>query len=216
MSGLGLIVSIVSLLMALVAVRMVWCLREELAVLKREKYLLEQKIQSVPAQIASTVEPLRIQTAQLAIGKPVSDQLIRNGSLYHEMTAQEAAEILSDGSVKNQVLWLDVSTKSEFSKQHIPGAILIPLEDLERRYQVEIPQDISKVMVYCAGGDRSRLACDFLSRHDFSNVYYIKNGLQGWPGPLEGIPAGGLIEISSKSKIVHQRDVTMSTSISSS
>jgi len=216
MSGLGLIVSIVSLLLALVAVRWVWRLREELSDLKREKYFWDQKLKALSGQIELTVEPLRVQMAQLALGKPVSEELIRKGKLYHEITAKEAEGILKDGPAIDQVLWLDVSTNPEFSKQHIPGAILIPVEDLERRYLEVIPQDIPKVMVYCSGGDRSQLACDFLSRHGFSNVYYIKDGLQGWTGPLEGTQAVGLITITSKSKIAHKRDVTMSTSISSS
>ena len=104
----------------------------------------------------------------------------------------------------------------EFSKRCIPGAKLIPVEDLELRYQTEIPQTVEKIIVYCAGGDRSRLACDFLSRHDFGNVYHIKDGLQSWSGPMEGDEAGGLIQITSKSKLARKMGATISTSVHSS
>jgi rhodanese-related sulfurtransferase len=100
------------------------------------------------------------------------------------------------------VFLLDVRTNAEFAKRRIPGAKLIPVEDLEMRHQTEIPAEAEKILVYCEGGDRSRLACDFLSRQNYSNVYFMKDGLQGWPGPVEGDQTGALIQILSKPKAV--------------
>jgi len=201
MSGFGLILSIGGLCIALMALWVAWRLRQELSEIKREKYYLEQKIKSVSAQIESTVEPLRIQTALLAQGKPVSDRLIRTGRLYHEISAKEVGEIFLLDSQDSQTLWLDVRTDSEYAKRHIPGSKLIPIEDLEKRYQTEIPATVQNIIVYCAGGDRSRLACDFLSHKDFGNVYFMKDGLQGWTGPMEGSSVGGLIQIASKTRV---------------
>ncbi len=212
MSGFGLTVSIFSLLVATVALWMVWRLREELSNIKRERYYLEQKVKSVSPLIEATVEPLRIQTALLAQGKPTSTHLIRTGRLYHEISAKEAEGFLVGASQNDRMLWLDVRTTAEFSKRRIPGAQLIPVEELEMRYQAEIPLTVEHILVYCAGGDRSRLACDFLSRHDFGNVYHIKDGLQSWAGPTEGNDAGGLIQIASKSKLINQLDARVSTS----
>jgi rhodanese-related sulfurtransferase len=215
-SEMGLIVNIASLLIAAVALWVAWRLRQELSAIKREKYYLEQKVKAVPHQIEATVEPLRIQVALLAQGKPVSNRLIRTGRLYHEISASEAEEFLSAHSGADRILWLDVRSGAEFTKRHIPGAKLMPVEDLEMRYRTEIPLALEKIIVYCAGGDRSRLACDFLSRHDFGNVYHIKDGLQGWAGPTEGNEAGGLIQIASKAKATTGLGVTTSTSAHSS
>ena len=216
MSEMGLIVNSASLLIAAVALWVAWRLRQELSDIKRERYYLEQKIKAVPPQIEATVEPLRIQVALLAQGMPVSNRLIRTGRLYHEISASEAGEFLSAHSDADRILWLDVRSGAEFTKRHIPGAKLIPVEDLEMRYRTEIPPALEKIIVYCAGGDRSRLACDFLSRHDFGNVYHIKDGLQGWAGPTEGNEAGGLIQIASKAKTTSPTGVTMPTSVHSS
>ena len=212
MSGMGLIVSIASLFIAALALWMAWRLRQELSGIKRERYYLEQKVKAVSAQIEAKVEPLRIQVALLAQGEPVSNRLIRTGCLYHEISASEAGEILTTNSGADRILWLDVRSGAEFTKRHIPGAKLIPVEDLEMRYRTEIPLALEKIIVYCAVGDRSRLACDFLSRHDFGNVYHIKDGLQGWTGPTEGNEAGGLIQIVSKAKPTTGLGVTTSTS----
>ncbi len=200
MSGMGMFVSIASLLIAMVALWMAWRLRQELFGIKRERYYLEQKVKAVPPQIEKAVEPLRIQVALLAQGRPVSSRMIRTGQLYQEISASEAKEFLTAHSGADRILWLDVRSGAEFTKRHIPGAKLLPVEDLEMRYRTEIPLGLEKIIVYCAVGDRSRLACDFLSRHDFGNVYYIKDGLQGWTGPTEGNEAGGLIQIASKAK----------------
>ena len=216
MSGMGIIVSIASLVIAAVALWMVWRLRQELSGIKRERYYLEQKVKAVSPQIETTVEPLRIQVALLAQGRPVSSRLIRTGRLYHEISASEAGEFLSAHSGDDRILWLDVRSGADFTKRHIPGAKLIPVENLEMRYRTEIPLALEKIIVYCAGGDRSRLACDFLSRHDFGNVYHIKDGLQGWAGPTEGNEAGGLIQIASKAKPTTGLGATVPTSAHSS
>lgn len=215
MSGFGLILSIVSLLVATLAWWMAWRAREDLSDIKRERYYLEQKVKSFSSQIEATVEPLRIQAALLAMGKPVSDQLIRSGQLYHEISAKEAERFLTLESPSEHVFWLDVRTSAEFSKRHIPRATLIPVEHLEMRYEAEIPLTVEKIMVYCASGDRSRLAADFLSRHNFGNVYHIKDGLQGWAGPTEGNEPGALIQIVSRSKQPTELGATMSTSVHS-
>ena len=69
MSGFGLILSIVSLFVATLAWWMAWRAREDLSDIKRERYYLEQKVKSFSSQIEAAIEPLRIQTALLAMGK---------------------------------------------------------------------------------------------------------------------------------------------------
>ena len=198
MSDVGLILGIVGLLLAAVALWNVWRVQRELSARKREHYYLEQKVKAIPAQIEAAVEPLRIQVALLAQGRLVSDHLIRTGRLYHEISAENARGLLIDNSGSERILLLDVRSPGEYAKRHISRSTLIPVEDLEMRYRTEISPALEKIFVYCASGDRSRLACDFLSRRDYGNVYYIKDGLGGWTGPVEGTEVGGLIQIGSK------------------
>lgn len=213
MDGIGILVGGAGLLIAGIALWFSRGIHRELSRVKREQYYLEQKVNALPRKIESVVEPLRIHTALLARGQRVSDMLIKSGQLYHEISGSEAAQLITQSSSGPGVFLLDVRTNAEFSKRRIPGAKLIPVEDLEKRYQTEIPSEAEKILVYCAGGDRSRLACDFLSRQDYGNVYYLKNGLQGWPGPVEGEQQiGALIQISSKSKVPSQLHSTMSSS----
>ena len=202
MDGVGIFVGAVGLVLAAAALWSARRIHQELSRVKREHYYLEQKLNALPGKIESAIEPLRIHTALLARGQRVSDALIRKGQLYHEISGSEVVQLMTPLSPVQGIFLLDVRTNAEFAKRRIPGAKLIPVEDLEMRHQTEIPPEAEKILVYCASGDRSRLACDFLSRQNYANVHFIKDGLQGWPGPVEGDQMGSLIQISSKTKVV--------------
>jgi len=200
MADIGLLLGAVSLVVACGVLRFACRLSRELSQVKREHYYLEQKLKALPRQVESAVEPLRVHTALLARGRHVSGDLIRTGQLYHEISAEEVSQLIGQHSTDATLLLLDVRTSAEFAKRRLPGAKLLPVEEIELRYRTEIPLTAEKILVYCASGDRSRLACDFLSRHEYSNIYYMKNGLQGWQGLVEGQEQGSLIQILSKVK----------------
>ena len=80
--------------------------------------------------------------------------------------------------------FLDVRTPSEVAQGKIPGALHIPLDDLERR-RGELPRDGRTTLIYCAGGGRSAAACDYLSREGWTDLVNLEGGIQSWTGPLE-------------------------------
>lgn len=83
---------------------------------------------------------------------------------------------------------LDVRSRAEFEQNRLEGAINIPLEELNMRYQT-IPRD-RPVVVYCAHGGQSMQAARMLARLGFDAVnadggltYYRGSHLQtGMPG----------------------------------
>ena len=147
---------------ALIAVWYFVRLAREVRALKRNGYHLEQKIHGMTKQVAEDLAPLRIQLAAVAAGIPVPEELIHKGRLYHDVSAEEAHREMvqkQEGRSSGMVI-VDVRTANEYAAQHLPEAKLIPMEELEFRHETEIPRTVEKVFVYCAGGDRSRLACD--------------------------------------------------------
>ena len=52
--------------------------------------------------------------------------------------------------------------------------------------------------MYCMGGDRSRMACDFLSLKGYTNLYNVSDGLQGWRGSTEGEGEINVIQIERR------------------
>jgi len=79
---------------------------------------------------------------------------------------------------------LDVRTPGETRFGIIPGAVLIPLQELPARVE-ELPRDGRPTVVYCAHGVRSTYACDYLDRLDFPELYNLSGGVATWPMNLE-------------------------------
>lgn len=175
-------------------------LHQEVKGLKREWYYHQQALKKVPHEIRAALDPLKIHVAALAEGKDVSPALIRSGRLYQELSVMEATELLNNPAQRPNMVLLDVRSGSEFAKRRIPGATLIPVEQLDTRYGTELPSTAQRILVYCEEGDRSRLACEFLGRQGFPNVYFLRGGLGDWPGPFEGEMGSGLIQIASKTR----------------
>lgn len=90
--------------------------------------------------------------------------------------ARELIEALAPGSVQI----VDVRQPKEYENAHIPGAVLIPLNDLPRRTG-EIAADRNTI-VYCRSGARSSAACQILREFQFKSVLNLRGGMLQWQG----------------------------------
>jgi rhodanese-related sulfurtransferase len=87
------------------------------------------------------------------------------------------------GSLPFDVL-LDVRTDAEFEVLgHLPGAVLLPIQELERRLGELNPS--AKTLVMCQHGVRSVNAAWFLVQQGFMHITNLTEGLAYWNGPLE-------------------------------
>ncbi len=82
---------------------------------------------------------------------------------------------------------LDVRTPAEFEAGHIPGARLIPFDQIAAR-AAELPPKARPVLLYCRTGRRTALAAATLAQLGHTAVYDLK-GLSSWTGPVETGPA---------------------------
>ena len=181
-------IAILAVAVAMLSARRSFTLQQDLNQLTREQYETSSGLRRIPEDIRAAVRPLRLHLAKVATGGMVPRDMILEGRLYRDVTAEEAQGVLDQEVVQHQgkVLLVDVRTPKEYTIRRVPGAKLVPFEELETRYRDEIPEGAEKVFVYCMGGERSRLACDFLSLRGYTNLYNIRDGLQGWRGPTEG------------------------------
>ena len=67
---------------------------------------------------------------------------------------------------------LDVRSPGEFAGGHLPGAVNIPVQDLERRLAEVGPTD-GELIVYCRSGHRSSRATELLRQHGFTKVHNL-------------------------------------------
>jgi rhodanese-related sulfurtransferase len=76
---------------------------------------------------------------------------------------------------------LDVRTPGEFAAAHVPGAKLIPLDDLDpASFQHQRGAEESPVYVLCQSGGRARKAIEKLERAGVHGCVLVEGGTQGW------------------------------------
>lgn len=76
---------------------------------------------------------------------------------------------------------VDVRSKEEYESGHIPGAIVIPNEDIGSEKPEELPDLDQVILVYCRSGNRSRQASQKLADLGYTNVYDF-GGINDWTG----------------------------------
>jgi rhodanese-related sulfurtransferase len=84
------------------------------------------------------------------------------------------------------VLWIDARSANEYEAEHVPGAILLNLEDWDQLFPRFLDQwnPNKKVVVYC-----SSTACELshevakrLQADGISPAYVLKGGWEAWKG----------------------------------
>lgn len=77
---------------------------------------------------------------------------------------------------------LDVRSRGEFMKGHVPGARHIPFWRVSRHLgELTIPQD-SEVVVYCGHGPRAAIAARALRQCGFTRITYLEGHFSKWRG----------------------------------
>jgi phage shock protein E len=80
---------------------------------------------------------------------------------------------------------LDVRTEEEFRTGHIPGAVLLPYNDITEQTAAElIPAKDTLVVIYCRSGRRSAIAAKALAALGYMNTRDL-GGIMNWPYKIE-------------------------------
>ncbi len=83
---------------------------------------------------------------------------------------------------RNEVFILvDVLSPESYGKEHIPGAINIPLRDIEKKSKKLLKKG-REIVVYCDSFQctMSSQAAEILTRLGYKYVYVFEGGLQAW------------------------------------
>src|SRR5881392_3518206 len=92
-----------------------------------------------------------------------------------EITSTELKQRLDRG---DKLRIIDVREPNEWQINRIPGAELIPLGEVPRRYAELDPEE--EIVVHCKMGGRSAKAADFLRSVGFKRVLNLKGGILDW------------------------------------
>ena len=77
-------------------------------------------------------------------------------------------------------LLVDVREESEWTKDHLPGAIHLGKGIIDRDIEERVPDLNAQIVLYCGGGFRSALAADSLRKMGYRNVLSMDGGIREW------------------------------------
>lgn len=176
-----------ALALALVALIVALGARARAAASQRD---LESGRDDVRRRVANAVEEMqrahdvtRRHLAAVAAGESVDRDMILEGRTWRDVSVREAVEMVARGEVRV----LDVRTRSEVAAGVIPGALVVPIDELEARAS-EVTRAGKPWLVVCAAGARSSAACEFLASKGLEGLCNLDGGMNSWSGPRA--PAG--------------------------
>jgi rhodanese-related sulfurtransferase len=102
-------------------------------------------------------------------------------AVYVNITAEEAKQIMD---TEEGFIILDTRAQSEYDEGHIPGAIVIPHDEITDRAEEELPNKDQLILVYCRSGRRSKLAAEALVELGYTNIKEF-GGIIDWPYEVE-------------------------------
>lgn len=110
---------------------------------------------------------------------------IRKASAVKKEQSEERYEktISFEEISQNEGLILDVREKADYASGHIPGAINIPLGQLEEK--MKYLKKEGKFFIVCKTSTRSNIGAQMLANAGFNNVYNVTLGMQDYKGDLE-------------------------------
>ena len=99
---------------------------------------------------------------------------------YTQISQEQAKEMITrdDGHII-----VDVRRQDEYDAGHIPGAILIPNENIGTEHPEELPDLNQIILIYCRSGNRSKQAAQKLFDMGYTNIYEF-GGIIDWTGEI--------------------------------
>ena len=90
-----------------------------------------------------------------------------------DVTGSDARRLVEAGA-----RLVDVRTPEEFAAGHIPGAVNIPVQELDRRIGELEPKE-NTVVVYCRSGNRSGRAARLLESSGYAQIHDL-GSMSSW------------------------------------
>ncbi len=104
----------------------------------------------------------------------------QNNATHQEITNLSAQrfKIITEND-KNGVL-LDLRTTDEMSKGYIKGATQLDFLAKDAEKKIDNLDKNKTYYIYCASGNRSSKAAQYMKEHGFKRVYNLEKGLKEW------------------------------------
>jgi len=135
---------------------------------------------STPPQSSGQTDPKTVLPgdSRSAPANPVATPAVTaaEGEKYRAITPEEAKELIG----QENTLLVDVRTEEEYAEAHIPGSVLLPLDDIKSKAESVLKDKQAVIIVYCRSGRRSSMAAQELAGMGYAKLYDL-GGIQDWP-----------------------------------
>jgi len=90
-------------------------------------------------------------------------------------------DVLNNGSIREDLLIVDVRTPAEFAEAHIPGSLNVPLGGLPRSIEGVKRMSLGKqVVLMCRTQNRAKLAYEQLVEAGVQDCHVLEGGITKW------------------------------------
>lgn len=104
-------------------------------------------------------------------------------NLFGRGSRKTMMEAVAEAGRDPAVCIIDVRTREEFSCGHVPGALNIPLNQINQVQEL-VPNKEAPVYLYCASGGRSMMAAGMLKRMGYQTAVNV-GGIYSYTGQLD-------------------------------
>jgi len=106
--------------------------------------------------------------------------------ISESITPQEAFNLIQENQENPNFVIIDAQTPEEFAQEHIENAINLDYGSEGFRDELDKLAKDKIYLIYCRNGTQSRSALDTMGELNFTKVYSISGGLDGWKE--QGLP----------------------------
>lgn len=99
---------------------------------------------------------------------------------YRHISADEAQKLME---MESGYIIVDVRTQREYEEGHIPNAVCIPNESIDKEPPFLLPNKEQEIFVYCRSGRRSKVAAQKLADMGYTNIVEF-GGIIDWHGEV--------------------------------
>lgn len=131
-------------------------------------------------KIFITITILLIVVFCVVVSNKESEYIKKDLLMYKSITMEEAKAIFKE---KGNYIIVDVRRPDEYKEGHIPNAINIVNETIDKEPQ-ELKDKDQSIYVYCRTGRRSKEASEKLVNLGYTNIIEI-GGIVDWNGNIE-------------------------------
>lgn len=117
---------------------------------------------------------------RLVLRKVVAETKEKGRTYPHEISNEELIARIAAGSAP---LVVDVREEHEYAAGHIPGAIHVPIDQIEAGLAALDPA--AEIAVICRSGRRSDYACQIMAQNGCTRAVNVVPGMSDWNGPVQ-------------------------------